>query len=1095
MSDKPLLPEPERSETCALSRRDFLKLSAATGGAAALLGSLPAFDQLLAAQRQALSGNSPLSAPERQIYTVCLQCNTGCGIKVKIWEGIASKIEGNPYSPWTLHPHLPYSTPVAEAGSIEGGLCPKGQAGLQTAYDPYRIVSVLKRRPGTKRGEGQWVTISFEQALDEIINGGDLFGEGPVEGLKDVYALRDAKVAKAMSDFVKRIVDEKDAEKKRALVEEFKATFAADLDKLIDPDHPDLGPKNNQFAFIWGRLKNGRGDLVRRFVLSGLGSINANGHTTVCQGSLYFAGKALSEQWDGSKFTGGQKFYWQADLKNSRFVIFIGANMFEANYGPPLRVTPITEGAVDRGLRYVVVDPRFSKVASKAWKWIPIKPGEDSALGLGMMRWMFENDRINKRFLSAANKAAANAIGEASWTDAVWLVHIKNGKPDKLVRALELGLVTRQTEQDKDGKEVTVYVTEDGVKFKFDPFVALVDGKPTPVDPNSTELPVYGDLFVDTTLQNAKGETITVKSGLQIIRESAFEKTIEEYAAIADIQPSDIIELAREFTSYGTQAVIDIHRGASQHTNGFYTSFIFFTLNALIGNFDHKGGLSKPTTYDRLGSRAKGPFDLAKMNNGANVPFGLDILRTTISYEKSTIFNGYPAKRPWFPLATDVYQEDLPSIGDAYPYPVKIAMFYMSAINYALPAGHTTIEVLADPKKLPLIIASDIFVGETSMYADYIFPDLSYLERWEFHGTHPSVTYKVENVRNPAISLPGWPMVKVYGQEIPLSFEALVLGIAERLNLPGFGPNGLGEGVPFIYPEDYYLRMVANLAFGEKEDGSNSVPEADDREVEIFLKARAHLPKQVFDPVRWKAILGNDEKLWRQTIYVLNRGGRWQDEGKDYKGDLLSNAYAKQINLYQEKTAKTINSMTGEPFAGYPRYYPPHLSSTGKPIEDGDEYAFTLITYKEITMTKARTISNYWLLAVMPENTLLMNVADAQRLGLRNGDLVRISSASNPRGVWDLRNGSEVPMVGRLKVVQGIRPGVVAFGLGWGHWASGARDIVIDGQTVKGDVRRLAGFHANAAMRTDPVLQDVTLTDIAGGSAVFYSTKVKVEKA
>lgn len=238
-----------------------------------------------------------------------------------------------------------------------------------------------------------------------------------------------------------------------------------------------------------------------------------------------------------------------------------------------------------------------------------------------------------------------------------------------------------------------------------------------------------------------------------------------------------------------------------------------------------------------------------------------------------------------------------------------------------------------------------------------------------------------------------------------------------------------------------------------------------------------------------------DEKLWRQTIYVMNRGGRWQGEGKDYKGEMLANAYAKQINLYQEKTATTINSMTGEAFAGYPRYLPPHLSSTGEPIEDGDEYAFTLITYKEITMTKARTITNYWLLSVMPENSLLMNAVDAERLGLRNGDLVRVSSASNPRGVWDLQNGSELAMVGKLKVTQAIRPGVVAFGLGWGHWASGSRDIVIDGRTIKGDVRRQAGFHANAAMRTDPVLQNVTLTDLAGGSAVFYSTKVKVEKA
>jgi len=238
-----------------------------------------------------------------------------------------------------------------------------------------------------------------------------------------------------------------------------------------------------------------------------------------------------------------------------------------------------------------------------------------------------------------------------------------------------------------------------------------------------------GDLLVSTDLNG-----ISVKSGLQIIYEAASTHTIEEWAAIADVKVEDIIEIAHEFTSHGTRAVADIHRGPSQHTNGFYTNFAFYTLNALIGNFDHRGGLIKASTYDRLGSKAKGPFMIEKMTNGKNVPFGIDLLRTNTAYEKSTLFNGYPARRPWFPLATDIYQEDVPSMGDAYPYQIKVAMFYMSAINYALPAAQTVIEILADPKKIPLIITCDIMVGETSTYADYIFPDLSFLERWEFHG-------------------------------------------------------------------------------------------------------------------------------------------------------------------------------------------------------------------------------------------------------------------------------------------------------------------------------------------------------------------------
>ncbi|MFN3374770.1 MAG: molybdopterin oxidoreductase, partial [Chloroflexus sp.] len=385
------------------------------------------------------------------------------------------------------------------------------------------------------------------------------------------------------------------------------------------------------------------------------------------------------------------------------------------------------------------------------------------------------------------------------------------------------------------------------------------------------------------------------KSGLQIIYEAASVHTIAEWAAIADVTEEDIIIVAREFTSHGTRAVADIHRGASQHTNGFYTNFAFYTLNALIGNFDHRGGLIKPTTYDRLGSKAKGPFLIEKMNNGANAPFGIDLLRTNTAYEKSTLFNGYPARRPWFPLATDVYQEDVPSMGDMYPYQIKVAMFYMSAINYALPAAQTVIEILADPKKIPLIITSDIMVGETSTYADYIFPDLSFLERWEFHGSHPSVPWKVENIRQPAISLPNWPTVKVFGEEIPLSFEALVLAIAERLDLPGFGPNGFGEGIPFTRPEHLYLKLAANIAFGEKEDGSDGVPPADDEELEVFRHARRFLPPSVFDEAKWRAAVGDNEQLWRQTVYVLNRGGRYQAYEKGWKGHLAGNPYAKQI--------------------------------------------------------------------------------------------------------------------------------------------------------------------------------------------------------
>jgi hypothetical protein len=76
-----------------------------------------------------------------------------------------------------------------------------------------------------------------------------------------------------------------------------------------------------------------------------------------------------------------------------------------------------------------------------------------------------------------------------------------------------------------------------------------------------------------------------------------------------------------------------------------------------------------------------------------------------------------------------------------------------------------------------------------------------------------------------------------------------------------------------------------------------------------------------------------------------------------------------------------------------------------------------------------------------------------------------------------------------------MRPGVISFALGFGHWAYGGVDFTIDGVRIPGDDRRTRGVHANAAMRVDPFLGNTPLVDSVGGSAVFYDTMVRVVKA
>lgn len=1012
--------------------------------------------------------------PSNRIYTACLQCNTGCGISCKQQDGIVTKIDGNPYNPWTLLPHLPYATHPEDAAPVDGSICPKGQAGLQTAYDPYRLRKVLKR--AGKRGESKWVTIPFDQAIKEICEGGRLFAQVPgeehreVEGISKIMALRDAAIAKALAADVKAILDEKDKEKKQALVEAFKTKHADNLDKLIDPHHPDMGPKNNQIVVAWGRLKGGRGEIYRRFA-EGLGTTNAHGHTTVCQGSLYFTCKAISEQYVEGKFTDGKKFYWQADIENSRFIFFVGANLFEANYGPPNRAVRLTGNLVSGRSKIAVADPRFSKLASKAWKWLPIKPGTDAALASGMIRWIIDNKRYDAKFLSCANKAAALAAGENSWCNATWLVEIRDGKPGKLVRAADVGLAQPETRKTKDGKDY---------QEKF--LLAMIQGQPVAFDPNDTKTAVNGDLFVDTTLPDGT----PVKSGLQVLLESVQQRTLKEWAEISGVRESDMIAVARELTSYGKQAAVDIHRGPAQHTNGFYNVLSWMTINMLLGNFDAKGGMIVASTYDYMG---KGKlYDLAA-NSGKVSSFGISSIRHGLDYEKTTMFSGYPAKRNWYPLSSDIYEEIIPSIGDAYPYPVKALFLYMGAPTYSLPAGDTNIKILCDTEKLPLFVASDILIGATSMYADYIFPDLSYLERWEFQGSHPCVPNKVQPVRQPAMA-PIPEECTAFGRRMPMCLESMILGIAEKLQLPGFGENAFGKGLDFKHPDDFYLRALANLAFGDKPDGSAAVPDADDSEIKIFREARRHLPPTVFDGARWKELAG--EKNWAKVVYVLNRGGRFEDWAKGYKGDRVAHPYGALLNLYQEKTASTIHSGTGKKHSGFAAYVPIRDYHGREPDDLRKGHDLALITHRSITQCKSRTIADPWLTPLMPENGILVNPEDARRLGLKDGDIVKVISATNPSGEWDLGAGNKKPMLGKVVFTQTMRPGVTSFVLGFGHWATGAADTTVDGHLIKGETRRAAGVHANAAMWVDPALKNTCMLDPVGGSVSFYDTMVKL---
>lgn len=1036
-----------------LSRRTLLQTGALLGASATFFCEVEKAHALLEKISSSASTAYPLASPENVIYSCCLQCHTACPIKVKILDGVAVKIDGNPYSAQNMIPNMAQTTKPVIAARVDAKLCPKGQAGIQSLYDPYRLVKVLKRKG--PRGSNKWETITFNKAIDEIVGGGRLFasiGENRhVTGLRELYALRDAKTSKEMA------ADAKEVAVGKMSVAAFKSKHAASLDTLIDPEHPDLGPKNNQFIMQCGRIEHGRKELAKRWLNGSFGSVNFYEHTTICEQSHHIAYDQVTNSYKDGKWGGGKE-HMKPDASHSEFIIYFGTGFVEANFGPPPMAEKVTDGLASGRLKVAVVDPRLSKSASRAWKWLPVKPGGDAALALGMMRWIMEKNRYDTAYLTAANKPAAEKIGEPTWSNATCLVKIEKDGPGKLLRAADIGM----------GK---------------DEFVVTKGGKPVAVGSEA----VVGDLEFDGEIEGNK-----VKTAFTILKEEVMSKSMAQWSELSGIDAADIEAVANEFTSHGKKAGAEMYRGPVQHTNGYYNGQAIITLNMLIGNIDHKGGMSTGGGHwHEDGSKLKKPFDIGKMHPGKLAAFGHKLTREKSSYEKSSLFAGYPAKRPWFPFSGNVYQEIIPSAADQYPYGAKAIWLHKGTPGYATPAGQTALKILADPAIIPLVFATDIVVGETSMYADYVFPDAAIWERWGTPHTTPDVPQKASKVRQPTVE-PMTEVVSVFGEKQHCSWEAVLLAIGERLGLSGVGKDGFGPGLDFTAREDFFLKFIANLAWGDK--AGEAVADADREELRIFNKARRHISKVAFDPARWEKAAGKEN--WAKVITLLNRGGRWEDWNAKFASadGLVVHKYGGNMNMYVENVAKQKHSFTGRRFSGIAIHE--SVKDAGGRDIDTQGFDLQLITYKDILGGQSRTLPNdYWLSSLLPANYILINTATAAKLGFKAGEKARIISATNKKGEWELPNRDSKPMVGEIKIVEGIRPGVVAVSWHFGHWGYGSSDTSIDGKVVKGDVRRRTGLCPNAAMLIDPVLKNACMSDPIGASSSFSDTSIKLIKA
>ncbi len=280
-----------------LSRRDFLKIAA---GATAATGFAPAIRRIVL---------EPFVRPPEDVLpgqavwyaSTCRQCAAGCGIVVRVINGRAKKIEGNP-----LHP------------LNRGKLCARGQAGLQVLYNPDRLKNAVRQTGG--RGSRQFEPLDWDDALE---------------------------------------------------------TLTQKASSLSNP---------NRLAFFGGLMPDHLYRLTAR-LLEALGApppVIFDLHSAL-------EGRAAAAQLSQTFFGAPELPVY--DLARSEVILSFGANFLETWMSPVAQsyaYGTLRQGQFGGRGFLVQFEPRLSATAASADEWIPLRPGAEGFVALGIGRIVVE---------------------------------------------------------------------------------------------------------------------------------------------------------------------------------------------------------------------------------------------------------------------------------------------------------------------------------------------------------------------------------------------------------------------------------------------------------------------------------------------------------------------------------------------------------------------------------------------------------------------------------------------------------------------------------------------------------------------------------
>lgn len=768
------------------NRRNFLKGAAAAGGAATFAagyyGPLEKMGKGLVngtsgkATADRLHGNSlapeysvnsqtgevALNPDQRIAFTVCYGCTTKCGVRVRIDknEDKVLRVSGNPYHPLSSDEHLDENTPVLEAfqrmssfqdqGQLNRSTaCARGNAAMAQLTSDQRVMSCLKRTG--PRGSNQWESVPFEQMLDEIVAGGDLFGEGEVEGLRSIR----------------------------------------DVTTPLDPQNPEYGPKANQLM-VMEATDYGRSALLKRFAFNAFGTRNYGHHGAYCGLAFRMGSGAVMNDL-------AKNAHVKPDYANVKFALFIGTAPSQAGNPFKRQGRMLAQARTTGNLEYVLVDPALTAAASHSAsdrnRWISILPGTDTALAMALIRWMLVNEAYAKDYLELPGNFAAQSTGEPGHSNATHLVIEDDNHPRAgyFLRLSDIG----QAEAGADNDHPVVVSRDDELVSSEAVKRAQLFVERT-VETSDGPTTVRSSLF--KLRQEAMQLSIEEYADICGIHADVIRKLAKRFTSFGRKAAVDthggMMSGVGFYASYGIN-MINLLAGSFNHKGGVAKGGGSFSGVGAGPRYDLANFPGKIGPKGVFLSRSKFPYE------------------KTSEYKRHVAAgeSPYPASAPWRKLAPPILTEHLLSGLEGYPYKIKAMIGVMANPMYGQ-AGLSALfeDKLKDPKNIGLYVAVDGFINETNRFADYIVPDSVMYEVWGFTGAWSGTLTKMTTACWPVVE-PRQAKTAA-GEPVSMDSFFIKLGKRLDLPGFGDnaikGADGKMHGLNRA--EDFYLRAAANIA-------------------------------------------------------------------------------------------------------------------------------------------------------------------------------------------------------------------------------------------------------------------------------------------